>query len=190
MNGPNAPIGQGSLVPASEQQVDYICKAINKIRRQGIKSMCIKDQAVEHFNRYVDRWMEDAVWSGGCRSWYKNHSVDGRVSALWGGSGLHFIEALEDPRWEDYDYEYLDPICQYAYFGNGFVEVEQNGGNRNVHNVSRYSRSDESSTDGERLGQLKRVGIMKDHPHLTAEQKQEKESHEAAAKAALTPSAL
>lgn len=152
--------------------------------------MCIKDQAVEHFNRYVDRWMEDAVWSGGCRSWYKNHSVDGRVSALWGGSGLHFIEALEDPRWEDYEYEYLDPICQYAYFGNGFVEVEQNGGNRNVHNVSRNSRSNSCVTDIKRIGQLKRVGIMKDHPYLTSEQKQEKERHEAAAKAALTPSAL
>jgi hypothetical protein len=73
----------------------------NKMRRQDIKSICIKDQAIEEFIRFTDVWMEDAVWSGQCRSWYKGGKVSGRVGALWPGSGLHFIEALENPRWED-----------------------------------------------------------------------------------------
>ena len=172
VNGPNAPIGQGSLVPASEQQADYILKCINKMRRQAIKSMCIQSRAVEHFTRYVDRWMQDAVWTGSCRSWYKNHTKNGRVTALWGGSGLHFIEALAEPRWEDYDYEYVDPACQYSYFGNGFVEVECNGGNRNTHNVSSFARHIGTA---DASVQLKRVGVMHDHPFLSVEQKREKQ---------------
>jgi hypothetical protein len=78
VNGPNAPIGQGelarncqpfseyvrgSLVPASEQQVDYICKTINKMRKQDIKSVSfVKCSAnrVEHRDRCASR---TRLWS-------------------------------------------------------------------------------------------------------------------------------
>lgn len=36
------------------------------------------------------------------------------------GSCLHCIKALEHPRWEDYDYEYLDPDNnRFFWLGNG-----------------------------------------------------------------------
>ncbi|KAL8283247.1 hypothetical protein RQP46_006025 [Phenoliferia psychrophenolica] len=128
-NGPNAPVGMGSLVPATEAQGDYIVKAINKIQRQSIKSMVIKDECVRDFVAHSDRFHEGTVWSAGCRSWYKNGKVDGRVTALWPGSGLHFIDSLEDPRWEDYEYTQMDKN-RYEYLGNGFTQLEVDGGDR------------------------------------------------------------
>lgn len=35
------------------------------------------------------------------------------------GSPLHVIKALEHPRWEDYDYEYIDGKGRLYWFGNG-----------------------------------------------------------------------
>lgn len=45
---------------------------------------------------------------------------------MWPGSRLHFFEALRNPRWEDYDYEY-EHNNRFAYFGNGFAETEFDG---------------------------------------------------------------
>lgn len=52
-NGPNAPVGAGSLVPATEAQGDYMLKAVNKLQSQNIKSMVPKDECVEEFVEHV-----------------------------------------------------------------------------------------------------------------------------------------
>lgn len=52
-NGPNAPVGAGSLVPATEAQGDYILKAVNKLQRQNLKSLVPKDECVQQFTEHV-----------------------------------------------------------------------------------------------------------------------------------------
>lgn len=66
-NGPNAPVGAGSLVPATEAQGDYFVKAICKLQRQRIKSMEISQQAIDEFVAHTDAFMPRTVWSSGCR---------------------------------------------------------------------------------------------------------------------------
>ncbi|KAK9893389.1 hypothetical protein P389DRAFT_175398 [Cystobasidium minutum MCA 4210] len=120
-NGPNAPIANGSLIPAMEKEGDYMIKMIEKMIREDIRSMCIKKQAEEDFTAYVDAWMPRSIWSSGCRSWYKGGTIDGRVSGLWPGSILHFMEILKNPRYEDYDYTYLSSRNPFSFLGNGFT---------------------------------------------------------------------
>lgn len=64
-----------------------------------------------------------------CRSWYKDNDT-GRVNAVWPGSSLHYIEAIQQPRYEDYDITYLGPAKKnrWAFLGMGYVRdlVEKN----------------------------------------------------------------
>jgi hypothetical protein len=66
--------------------------------------------------------MRDTIWKGGCRSWYKHGTVDGRVSALWPGSSLHYFEAMQYLRPEDFDVEYKGN--RFDWLGNGFSQTE------------------------------------------------------------------
>lgn len=66
-NGPNAPVGAGSLVPATEAQGDYIIKAITKIQTQGIASMVPTDASVRNFIDHTDSFMSTTVWTDSCR---------------------------------------------------------------------------------------------------------------------------
>ncbi|KAJ3856781.1 hypothetical protein EV368DRAFT_61384 [Lentinula lateritia] len=53
-----------------------------------------------------------SVFGEKCRLWYKVGKEEGRVVSLW--------PALENPRWEDYDYEPLDPDNnRFLWLGNG-----------------------------------------------------------------------
>jgi hypothetical protein len=70
--------------------------------------------------------MKDLVWTSGCRSWYKNGQVDGKVWGPWPGSALHFLEAMESPRWEDWDLKYATSN-RFSYFGNGKTSREVKG---------------------------------------------------------------
>lgn len=58
---------------------------------------------------------------------YKLGKQNGRVFGPWPGSSIHFVEAMDTPRWEDYDYEYLKNN-RFNYFGKGkTIREDQNG---------------------------------------------------------------
>ena len=60
------------------------------------------------------------MYSDKCRSWYKLGKEEGRVVGLWPGSCLHAVRAFERPRWEDYNYEYLDGVHnRFHWLGDG-----------------------------------------------------------------------
>ena len=101
--GPNCPIGNGPLLIAIEAQADYMLAFCDKWQTENVKSFTPKDQAVTEFLLYCDQYLKSTVWDEECRSWYKNNSASGRVSALWPGSTLHYLEALREPRLEDWD---------------------------------------------------------------------------------------
>lgn len=72
------------------------------------------------------------VWSAGCRSWFKNGKSAGRVTGLWPGSALHFREAIEDLRWEDYDWT-SHGTNRFSYLGNGFTKLDLSGKDRSYY---------------------------------------------------------
>ncbi|TRM61604.1 hypothetical protein BD626DRAFT_501587 [Schizophyllum amplum] len=119
--GPNSAMGSGSLLAVIEKQVEYAVKATAKLQRERLKSMAVKKEAAEDFDEYLEAFFPTTVFSEPCKSWYKNGNVEGRISALYPGSTLHFTRALEHPRWEDYEYEALDSDNRNRFFwlGNG-----------------------------------------------------------------------
>lgn len=86
-----------------------------------------KPNVVEEFNSYADEIMQTLVWSGGCRSWYKNHRVDGRVTAVWAGSAITYHEMIKELRPEDFDIVYKSRN-RFRFMGNGRAAMESTPG--------------------------------------------------------------
>jgi hypothetical protein len=81
------------------------------------------------------------VWTEQCRSWYKAGSAAGKILALWPGSTLHYLEALKDPRWEDWDFTHSEQTGnRFTYLGNGHSSAEALGGD-----LSYYIRNKDDS---------------------------------------------
>lgn len=127
-SGPNFTLANGCLIPCLERCVHYAFDAVDRIRRLNIKSMSPSVSAVDDFQEHKDALMEDLVWSSGCRSWYKNGHVDGKVWGPWPGSSLHFLELMSSPRWEDWEFKYRDTGNRFAYLGRGKTEREETEG--------------------------------------------------------------
>ncbi|KAM3423103.1 hypothetical protein BST61_g561 [Cercospora zeina] len=79
--GPNSPLGHGSILACYNWTAEYILRWCDKIAREGIKSITIKPDVLREFNDYSQEFLKKTVWSSECRSWYKNHKSEGRVSA-------------------------------------------------------------------------------------------------------------
>ncbi|CAK7228646.1 hypothetical protein SEUCBS140593_006984 [Sporothrix eucalyptigena] len=120
--GPNCPIGAGPLVGAIEAQADYMLHWCDRWQTDRMHSFTPRRDAIADFAARTDVFMRDAIWAAGCRSWYKSHTVNGRVSALWPGSSMHFFEALAHPRHEDFDVVYRGN--RFDWLGNGFSQTE------------------------------------------------------------------
>lgn len=126
--GPNCPLANGTFIPCLERIISHVYDLIIKAQKQGIKSISPKAEAVDDFQEYKDSLMKDLVWTSDCRSWYKNGKVDGKVWGPWPGSALHFLEAMEAPRWEDWDLKYTTSN-RFSYFGHGKTQREIKGMN-------------------------------------------------------------
>ena len=81
------------------------------------------------FNEHCQTYLANTVWSSSCSSWYKQGTTDGKIVAIYCGSSYHFIEALKEPRWEDYHFEYFGGVQsnRFAYLGNGMTLAETRG---------------------------------------------------------------
>ncbi|KAG6878270.1 hypothetical protein C0992_008328 [Termitomyces sp. T32_za158] len=120
--GPNSPIGNGPVLCAIEAQIDYMLKFANRWQTENIRSFSPKREAVEDFIAHKDAFMKKTVWEHDCNSWYKANSVSGKVSALWPGSTLHYLEAIADPRYDDWEITYKGN--RFAWLGNGYSQTE------------------------------------------------------------------
>lgn len=85
LNGPRGNLGNGTVLPCLETEIEYVIKSINKMQTDGIKSLDVSEDITHGLNRYIDKWHEGSVFSANCKSWYKNNTVDGKVMC-WGGS--------------------------------------------------------------------------------------------------------
>lgn len=101
--GPNCPIGNGPVIIAIEKQADYMLTFCNRWQTENIHSFMPINEAILDFAHFTDEFMQRTVFHENCRSWYKNGSRSGRIAALWPGSTLHYIEALSEPRYEDWE---------------------------------------------------------------------------------------
>ncbi|CAI4212651.1 unnamed protein product [Parascedosporium putredinis] len=123
MMGPNCLGGHGSLVESLNWTGDYFVKWIKKMATEDIKYVHPKQDKVNDFIKYCDEIHKTLVWTGNCKSWYKRNRVDGRVTALFGGSAHLFNRMLTDIRGEDFEIKY-NTDNSFRFMGNGFTEFE------------------------------------------------------------------
>ncbi|KAF3402375.1 putative sterigmatocystin biosynthesis monooxygenase stcW [Talaromyces pinophilus] len=122
--GPNAALGHGSLILLIEKEIDYITQCVAKIQRDNIRSMAPRKEAVERFTKHCEQHFSKTVFSAKCRSWYKGGKEDGRVIAVWPGSSLHALKTFSNPRWEDFEYEYINDNPN-GWIGDGWTAAEK-----------------------------------------------------------------
>ncbi|TKA78566.1 hypothetical protein B0A49_01776 [Cryomyces minteri] len=127
--GPNATVGHGSLLTSLQWSAEWMIKWMRKMASEGIKSVTSKQSATDEFVRYGDQIQQTLTWTGSCRSWYKNHRRDGRVTATWPGSALLYRQMISELRPEDFVIEYRSRNRFSEIMGNGFTAYELVEGN-------------------------------------------------------------
>jgi hypothetical protein len=118
--GPNCPIGSGPIMVCIEAACEYMANFMNRWQKEDIKFFDPSEEAINDFMEQKDLFMDMTVWKSGCRSWWRNNET-GKVTALWPGSTLHYLEALAYPRYEDFEVQYASRN-RFAYLGNGFSQ--------------------------------------------------------------------
>ncbi|KAL4879757.1 monooxygenase [Aspergillus karnatakaensis] len=122
MLGPYTPVSNGPTLIAIEAQADYICSFIDRFQTEPIHSITLKQKASREFTAHVGSFMEKAVWTDSCRNSHNNHSIGGRVPTTWPGSTLHYLEAIREPRGDDWEIEYEGN--RFSWLGNGVSQTE------------------------------------------------------------------
>lgn len=100
-----------------EEVSSYVIKFLKKFQRELISTFEPKKDVTAEFNEHAQEYLSNTVWSDDCRSWYKDNET-GRVNAIWPGSSLHYIECIENPRYEDYEWTSTRKN-RWAWLGRG-----------------------------------------------------------------------
>ncbi|KAI0412944.1 4-hydroxyacetophenone monooxygenase [Xylaria grammica] len=124
--GPHGAGRSGTVPHSVEVQVAFFARLLRKVSREGIRTIQPSKQAADEFVAYVDAFFDTTVLSENCSSWYNSGKPGSRVHGLWPGSGAHLTQILREPRWEDWEYEYLTHTGnRFAwYFGKGYTRKE------------------------------------------------------------------
>lgn len=65
-----------------------------------------------------------------CNSFFKGDKDEGRITVIWPGSAVHYLAALDNPRWEDFNYELLPEARanRFAWLGSGLTRAQLGSG--------------------------------------------------------------
>ncbi|GAB1215549.1 hypothetical protein ATERTT37_004740 [Aspergillus terreus] len=96
-------------------------KLIDRYQTHSTSSFAPQPEAVRDSILYKDHFMKGTVWADACRSWYKP-TPDGPVTALWPGSTSHYMEAMDEVRWDDRNVRYRGNL--FNWMGNGRIQTE------------------------------------------------------------------
>ncbi|CAF5219152.1 unnamed protein product, partial [Rotaria magnacalcarata] len=80
--GPNSAIGHNSGVFLIETQLNYIVEALVFMSQNGIKSISVKQNVHDRYNKELQAKLKTTVWQlGGCHSWYQD--AKGNNNTVW-----------------------------------------------------------------------------------------------------------
>lgn len=126
-------------------------KLIDRYQTTNIRSFAPHAHVIKDFIEYKDRFMRNTVWADSCRSWYKSNQAEGPVTALWPGSTLHYIEAMDEVRLDDWDVQYNGN--RFSWMGNGYSQTE-------VDETADWAYYIREEDDGEYMSRSKRLRVL------------------------------
>jgi cation diffusion facilitator CzcD-associated flavoprotein CzcO len=82
--GPNSAGGYNSIIFTTEAHVNYVIQCLREMEDRRLKTVEVRSEVYESFNRETDRRLRESVWNaGGCASWYLDSN--GRNGIWWPG---------------------------------------------------------------------------------------------------------
>jgi hypothetical protein len=126
VHGPHGTGPSGTVPHSVEVQLTYYAKILRKVAREGIKFMQPSRKAADDFVEYSDAFFATTALSDNCSSWYNGAMPGGRIHGVFPGSAGAVTIVRNNPRWEDWDYEYLSGSGNrfVSYLGNGWTRKE------------------------------------------------------------------
>jgi hypothetical protein len=95
---------------------------IDRYQTEPIHSFQPSVAAQSDFVTHVGQFMKKTVLTQHCRSGHKGHTTAGRIPTLWPGSTLHYLQALQEVRGEDWDIHHTGN--RFSFLGNGISLAE------------------------------------------------------------------
>lgn len=82
--GPGATWSSGTLLPSIETTIEYSVKMMKKIQHDNIRSIAVKQDALDDIYAHFDEFHKSTVFQEECRSWFKDGKKKNRIY-LWPG---------------------------------------------------------------------------------------------------------
>ncbi|KAF3359664.1 hypothetical protein VdG1_05153 [Verticillium dahliae VDG1] len=127
VHGPGGSGRSGTVPHNVENQVVFYARILRKAAREGIRTIQPKKRAAEQYTQWSDAFFATTVLSEGCSSWYNGGKPGARIHGLWPGSASLVTMVQREPRWEDWEYEYVEESGGNPflwYFGKGCTKKE------------------------------------------------------------------
>ncbi|CRK49023.1 hypothetical protein BN1723_008343 [Verticillium longisporum] len=135
--GPGATWSSGTLLPSIETTIEYSIQMMKKIQHENIRSIDVKQDALDDIYAHFDEFHKTTVFKESCRSWFKDGKIKNRIY-LWPGclKTIHLLKSIKTPRFEDYNirYRYAN---RFAFLGDGEIKANTT---KNVLGLSTYVR--------------------------------------------------
>jgi cation diffusion facilitator CzcD-associated flavoprotein CzcO len=100
LNGPNAPVGNFSLIEVAELQFAYILKLIEQVRSGSCSEISVSAAAMQSFDAERKEAAKNTIWASGCKSWYLD---DDNLPTAWPWTYDRFRKEMREPRLDDYE---------------------------------------------------------------------------------------
>ncbi len=98
--GPNTNLGHNSIIYMVEGQVNYLVNLYRQMKQRGFGEAEVRTDAVDRYDRELQRSLKGTVWSGECGSWYKK--ADGVIPNNWFGPAFSYRRRLRSPDLQDF----------------------------------------------------------------------------------------
>lgn len=100
ITGPNSRVANNSIVFMIEVQIHYVVQCIRRILRGDARTLEVRREAQDAYNRALTRRARGTVFATGCRSWYLDEN--GESPVLWPGFSSEFWWKARSVRWRDF----------------------------------------------------------------------------------------
>lgn len=107
--GPNTGPGHTSVLVYTEAQIQHALEAIERLRRESIKFVDIRQDVQDRYNERIQGRMRYMVWPT-CRSWYL--SPDGSNHALYPGPAFEYAISARHFRPAEYEIATFAPAAR------------------------------------------------------------------------------